>query len=85
VGVMEPAREQRVKAVNQHREDSVMRKLLPIVALLTLGLASCHQEGPAERAGRSLDNAGQRVGDALNPPKGPAQSTGRQIDRTLGN
>jgi hypothetical protein len=62
-----------------------MRKLLPIVALLTLGLASCHQEGPAERAGHSLDNAGQRVGDALDPPHGPAQSAGRKVDRALGN
>jgi len=51
------------------------------MALLTLGLASCHQEGPAERAGRNLDNAGQQVGDALNPPQGPAQSAGRKIDR----
>ena len=58
-----------------------MRKLLPIMALFTLGLASCHQEGPAERAGRNLDNAGLQVGDALNPPQGPAQSAGRKIDR----
>ena len=62
-----------------------MQKLLPIVALLTLGLASCHQEGPAERTGRNLDNAGQRVGDALNPPQGPVQSAGRKIDRALSN
>jgi hypothetical protein len=62
-----------------------MQKLLPIVALFILGLVACHQEGPAERAGHSLDNAGQRVGDALNPPQGPAQSAGRKIDRALGN
>ena len=62
-----------------------MWRLLPIVTLLALGLTACHQEGPAERAGRSFDNAGQRVGDALNLPQGPVQSAGRKIDRALGN
>jgi hypothetical protein len=62
-----------------------MRTLLPAVAMLALGLGACHQEGPAERAGRSLDNAGQRIGNALNPPQGPAQSAGRKIDRALGD
>jgi hypothetical protein len=62
-----------------------MRILLPIVAVVILGLGACHQEGPAERAGRSLDNAGQRVTDTLNPPQGPAQSAGRKLDRALGD
>jgi hypothetical protein len=48
-------------------------------------LAACHQEGPAEKAGSSLDKAGQKVQDTLDPPKGPAQSAGRSIDRALGN
>ena len=56
-----------------------------VVALLLVGLAACHQEGPAERTGKSLDNAGQSVSDALNPPQGPAQSAGRKVDRALGN
>jgi len=59
--------------------------MLPVLAVITLGLAACHQEGPAERAGHSLDNTGQRIGDTLNPPQGPAQSAGRKIDRALGN
>lgn len=61
-----------------------MHKLFPLVVLLTLGLAACHQEGPGERAGKSLDNAGQNISDALSPP-GPAQSAGRKIDKALGN
>ncbi len=61
-----------------------MHRLFPLVVLLTLGLAACHQEGPAERAGKSLDNAGQKIGDALNPP-GPGQSAGRKVDKALGN
>jgi len=63
----------------------MMRKLLLLPVLLTLGLAACHQEGPAERAGHSLDNAGQKVQDTLDPPQGPAQSAGRKIDRALGD
>jgi hypothetical protein len=62
-----------------------MQKLLFIPVLLTLGLAACRQEGPAERAGRNLDDAGQRVQDTVNPPQGPAQSAGRKADRALGN
>ena len=54
-------------------------------ALLLLGLSACHQEGPAEKAGKSLDNAGQKVEDTVNPPQGPAQAAGRKVDRALGD
>jgi hypothetical protein len=64
-------------------------RIFPLTAaaalLMMIGLSACHQEGPAERAGKSLDNAGQSVSDALNPPQGPAQSAGRKMDRALGN
>ncbi|HEX2943070.1 MAG TPA: hypothetical protein VHO91_18605, partial [Rhodopila sp.] len=68
-------------------EGPVMRKslILSLCAVMLTGLAACHQEGPAERAGRSLDNAGQRIDDAVNPPQGPAQSAGRKMDRALGD
>ena len=62
-----------------------MQMLLPVLAVIALGLAACHQEGPAERAGHNLDNTGQRIGNALNPPHGSAQSAGRKVDRLLGN
>ena len=64
-----------------------MRRMLLVAGsgLMLLGLAACHQEGPAEKAGQSLDNAGQKVQDTLNPPQGPAQSAGRKVDRALGN
>jgi hypothetical protein len=63
-----------------------MRHLLLVPALLLpLGIAACHQEGPAEKAGKSLDNAGQKIQDTVNPPQGPAQSAGRKLDRALGN
>ena len=55
-----------------------------VCSLVLVGVAACQQEGPAEKAGKSLDNAGQSVSDALNPPQGPAQSVGRKVDRALG-
>jgi hypothetical protein len=64
-----------------------MRKsLLTLGAgLLLVGLAACHQEGPAEKAGKGIDNAGKSVSQALNPPQGPAQAAGRKIDNALGH
>ena len=59
--------------------------ILAAIVLSALGLAACHQEGPAERAGEKLDTLGQKASDAVNPPQGPAQSVGRTIDRTLGH
>lgn len=58
-----------------------IRLILP--ALLLLGLAACQQAGPAERAGRSLDRAGQSVRDAVDPPRGPVERLGRSVDRAV--
>jgi hypothetical protein len=61
-------------------------RLLAGAALLgLLGVAACEREGPAERAGQSIDRAGQNVHDTLNPPSGPAAAVGRKIDRATGN
>ncbi|MDB5368599.1 MAG: hypothetical protein JWP20_157 [Roseomonas sp.] len=54
-------------------------QLLAALAVL-LPLAACN-EGPAERAGRSLDNAGSAIRDAVDPPSGPIERAGRSIDR----
>lgn len=59
--------------------------MIVLALLLTLGVTACYQQGPAERAGSSLDHAGQSIQDTLDPPQGPAQSAGRKIDRALGN
>lgn len=54
---------------------------LPALALLaTVSLCACHKEGPGEKAGKSLDNAGQSIHDAIDPP-GPAQKAGRALDK----
>jgi hypothetical protein len=52
------------------------------LVLPLLAVAACHQEGPAERAGKAVDNAGQSVKDAIDPP-GPAEKAGRTIDRAV--
>jgi hypothetical protein len=49
------------------------------LAVPVLLITACHQEGPAEKAGKSLDKAGQNLHDAVDPP-GPAQKAGRALD-----
>ena len=45
-------------------------------------LAGCQNEGPAERAGKSIDNAARDARDAI-APGGPMEKAGRDIDRAL--
>ena len=40
-----------------------MKTLLVMVVLLAL--AGCQREGPAEKAGRSIDKAGESISDAV--------------------
>jgi hypothetical protein len=44
--------------------------------------AGCESEGPAEKAGKSVDKGIQNVKDAVNPP-GPAEQAGRNLDKAL--
>ncbi len=63
----------------------MVRPVLAAIAVAALcGLAACEHQGPAERAGSKLDKGTQSIGDAIDPPKGPAQSVGRSVDRALG-
>ena len=59
-----------------------MTRLL-LSALLLLALAACEKAGPAERAGRSLDKAGESVRDTVDPPRGPVERLGRSVDRAV--
>ncbi len=45
-----------------------MRTLLLLIVAL-FALAACNREGPAEKAGRSLDKAGENIRDAVTPKK----------------
>lgn len=53
------------------------------LAVTMLGAVACREEGPAERAGEELDDAGEDLSDAVDP-KGPAEETGRALDRATG-
>ena len=61
------------------------KSVLPILAVLAALTASaaCTREGPAERTGRRLDRAGERVRDTVDPPRGPVERLGRSVDRAF--
>ena len=46
---------------------SGMKRLIVVLALLAL--CACRQEGPAEKAGRQLDQAGKDLRDAVKGKK----------------
>lgn len=62
-----------------------LKSLSPaLMALAVLAaMAACAREGPAERAGRNLDRAGERVRDTVDPPRGPVERLGRSVDRAV--
>jgi hypothetical protein len=53
--------------------------VFPFMLCGLLPLVGC-QEGPAERAGKQIDNAARDVRDTVNPPRGPVEAAGRKID-----
>jgi hypothetical protein len=58
--------------------------LFVVLPLMGGALVACDDKGPAEKAGEKLDDAGQKVKDAIDPP-GPAEKAGRSIDKATGN
>jgi hypothetical protein len=46
-----------------------VKALALLLAVLLLASAGCNREGPAEKAGRSIDNAAKDVRDAITPNK----------------
>jgi hypothetical protein len=54
--------------------------VLNLLRLAFVAVAACHEEGPAERVGRSVDDTAQKAKDAIDPP-GPAQKAGRALDK----
>lgn len=62
-----------------------MKKTASLIALLLgLGLAftGCGKKGPGEKAGEKIDNAGDKIHDAVTPD-GPAEKAGKKIDRAV--
>ena len=62
-----------------------MNSILRAAAILVpvLAVAACYQQGPAERAGQSLDNAAAQTRDTIDPPHNALESTGRAVDRAV--
>ncbi len=54
--------------------------LVAALALMAPSLLVACDKGPAEKAGESIDKAGQSIKDAVDPP-GPAEKMGRALDR----
>jgi predicted small secreted protein len=63
---------------------STLKKLsiLSISLLLATGLAACEKKGTAEKAGENIDEAVDKVQDAVNP-KGPMEKAGEKIDESV--
>ena len=61
------------------RSRAHLPRVLPLVLCGLLPLVGC-QEGPAERAGKRVDDAAREVRDTVNPPSGPVEAAGRKID-----
>ncbi len=62
-------------------------RVAPLASLLMMFgslavLAGCESEGPAEKAGASIDKGIQDAKDAVNPP-GPAEKVGREVDKAV--
>jgi hypothetical protein len=55
---------------------------LAALGLPLLALVACHDEGPAEKAGKSLDGAVQSLKDAVDPP-GTGEQIGRALDKAV--
>ena len=66
------------------RSISPKKLVMGTLTLLFAGmLVGCEPAGPAEKAGKGLDNAGKDLKNAVDP-RGPAQEAGDKIDNALG-
>lgn len=62
------------------------RRLAPLAALVLAALApwtGCEAEGPAQKAGATIDSGVQKAKDAITQP-GPAEKAGRALDKATG-
>jgi hypothetical protein len=66
--------------IKQCKDRSALWAALLLGAFVSF--AGCESEGPAEKAGKSVDKGIQNVKDAVNPP-GPAEQAGRNLDKAL--
>jgi hypothetical protein len=72
----------RNQVIMKGKQMKVSQKLNTVLLSLFLaaGLLACDKPGPAESAGKSIDQQTEKLADAINKP-GPAESAGRTIDQ----
>jgi hypothetical protein len=63
--IIEPAARMAARSRKLHGMKSTYTVIALLCAVLLLGLAACEREGPAEKAGRQLDEAARDVRDAV--------------------
>jgi hypothetical protein len=56
--------------------------LVLCVGLVALSLGGCEREGPAERAGKEIDQTTEKIGDTFKKD-GPLERAGEQIDKAI--
>jgi len=60
-------------------------RLFMLLLPLSFVVVGCDdKKGPAEQTGQKIDDAGQKIKDAIDPP-GPAEKAGRAVDKAVGN
>jgi hypothetical protein len=55
---------------------------LTLMAGVLAAFAGCESEGPAEKAGKAVDQGIQNAKDAVTPP-GPGEKAGREVDKVV--
>jgi hypothetical protein len=66
-----------------HRSRITFAGLVAVLAFAGFGLAGCHEEGPAEKAGRAIDEAAEDVQEGvqdLTKKDGPLEEAGEAVD-----
>lgn len=54
------------------------------IGFVVIALGTCKQEGPAERTGREIDEAAEKLGEAVEK-KGPLEHAGEKMDSAIDN
>ncbi len=61
-------------------------KVLTLLSLLSLAFVGCQTEGPAEKAGKKIDESIQNLKEKAHEmmeDQGPAEKTGEKIDKGI--
>jgi len=54
------------------------------IGFVVISLGACKPEGPAERTGRKIDEAAEKLGEAVEK-KGPLERAGEKMDNAVDN